>query len=166
MSSVHNNNYIDEKKTYQINFYSRMSIAMVTDPPGADLEDYLSEMLTQHLLQAACGQTHNPVLPYDHFKQFLSVASSLQVRLSLEAKHMLQSFYIASRRVRTSSIHSSDMPNSALNSMCALALAHARLSLRAEVEQCINLCTIVVTFCHTRPLKQMLSWLFHCMKNL
>ena len=108
---------------------------MVTDPPSADSEDYLSEMLTQHLLQAACGQIYNPVLPYDHFKQFLAVASVLKVKLSPEAKHMLQSFYIASRQVRTSSIHCSDMPNSALNSMCAIALAHARLSLRTEVEQ-------------------------------
>ena len=115
--------------------HSRMSVVMVTDPPSVDSEDYLSEMLTQHCLQAACGQTHNPVLPYDHFKQFLAVASSLQVQLSPEAKQMLQSFYVASRRVRTSSIHSSDMPNSALNSMCAIALAHARLSLRTEVNQ-------------------------------
>ena len=115
--------------------YSRMSVIMVTDPPSADSEDYLSEMLTQHCLQAACGQTHNPVLPHDHFKQFLAVASSLQVRLSPDAKQMLQSFYISSRRVRTSSIHSSDVPNSALNSMCAIALAHARLSLRTEVKQ-------------------------------
>ena len=112
---------------------------MVTDPPSADSEDYLSEMLTQHCLQAACGQTHSPVLPHDHFKQFLAVASSIQVRLSPDAKQMLQSFYISSRRVRTSSIHSSDVPNSALNSMCAIALAHARLSLRTEVKQWYNI---------------------------
>lgn len=107
---------------------------MVTDPPSTDAEDYLAEMLTRHLLQAASRQAHIPVLPYDYFKQFLTVASSLRVQLSPDAKHMLQSFYFASRRVRTSSIHSSDTPNSALNSMCALALAHARLNLRTEVE--------------------------------
>ena len=128
--------WVDEEvitHTYFIHIFSRMSLVIVTDPPVADSADYLSKMLTQHLLQAACGQKHVPVLPHDHFKQFLNAASSLQVRLSPEAKHMLQSFYVASRRVRTSSVHSSDMPNSALDSMCALALAHARLSLRTEV---------------------------------
>ena len=106
---------------------------MVTDPPSADSADYLSDMLTQHLLQAACGQRHTPLLSHDYFKQFLSVASCLQVEFLPEARQLLQSFYMASRRVRMSSVHSSDMPNSALDSMCAIALAHARLSLRTEV---------------------------------
>ena len=122
-------------KHTHITHHSRMSIVLITDPPDMDSEDYLSNILTQHFLQAACGQTHTPLLPHDHFKQFLTVASSLQVQLCPEARHLLQSFYIASRRVRTSSVHCSDMPNSALDSMCAIALAHARLNLRTEVMQ-------------------------------
>ena len=106
---------------------------MVTDPPSTYSDDHLQDMLAQHLLQEACGRAHSPLLSHDHFKQFLSIASFLRVELCPKARHMLQSFYVGSRRMRSSSVHSSDMPNSALESMCALALAHARLSLRTQV---------------------------------
>ena len=111
-----------------------MTLVTVVDPKTADSAEHLQDMLTQCLLQRACGETRPPVVSHDDFKHLLRLASTeFTVELHPNAKRLLMSFYMASRRVRVSSVHSSDIPHSALDHMTAITLAHAKLSLRREV---------------------------------
>ena len=49
--------------------------------------------------------------------QYLQVAGGVAVGVASSARQLLRSFYLASRRVRVSSIYCTDMPITALESM-------------------------------------------------
>uniref|UniRef100_K7G5W8 Minichromosome maintenance domain containing 2 n=1 Tax=Pelodiscus sinensis TaxID=13735 RepID=K7G5W8_PELSI len=67
------------------------------------------------------------------YEEFIVFAKNLQVELSSEAERLVHGYYLASRRVRTDSIHGSKLSTSALKILVSLAEAHAKLSLRRKV---------------------------------
>ncbi|XP_073487863.1 minichromosome maintenance domain-containing protein 2 [Aquarana catesbeiana] len=68
------------------------------------------------------------------FEELISYAKSLKVTFSLGAETLLQSYYLASRRIRTDS-SGSKISASALRHLSSMAEAHAKLSLRKEVTE-------------------------------
>ncbi|CAI8045322.1 Minichromosome maintenance domain-containing protein 2, partial [Geodia barretti] len=109
-----------------------VGVAVFCDPPTSGGADFLSELTTQHLLERARGSATPPPLSHSHLQLLLSVVSGVQVSLSQSCQSLLKSFYLASRRLRSSGLHSCDMPLNSLDVMSGLAEAHARLSLREE----------------------------------
>ncbi|NP_808390.2 minichromosome maintenance domain-containing protein 2 isoform X1 [Mus musculus] len=69
----------------------------------------------------------------EDFEKLLAFAKSLNMEFSLEAERMIHGYYLASRRIRTDSIHGSKLSASALKYLVSLSEAHARLSLRTTV---------------------------------
>jgi hypothetical protein len=112
-----------------------MGLVVFTDCPTSDGDDFLSELMTQHILDQAMGTASPPPLSHSHLHQLLSAVSGVEVSLSPSCQQLLRSFYLASRRVRASSLHGTDMPVSGLDVMSVLAEAHARLSLRSEATE-------------------------------
>ncbi|XP_051021943.1 minichromosome maintenance domain-containing protein 2 [Acomys russatus] len=69
----------------------------------------------------------------EDFEKLLAFAKNLNVEFSLEAERMIHGYYLASRRVRTDSVHGSKLSASALKYLVSLSEAHARLNLRNKV---------------------------------
>ncbi|XP_074134913.1 minichromosome maintenance domain-containing protein 2 [Sminthopsis crassicaudata] len=67
------------------------------------------------------------------YEKLIAFAKNLHVEISLEAENMIHGYYLASRRIRTDSIHGSKLSASALKCLVSLSEAHARLSLRNKV---------------------------------
>ncbi|XP_003512590.1 minichromosome maintenance domain-containing protein 2 [Cricetulus griseus] len=67
------------------------------------------------------------------FEKLLAFAKNLIMEFSLEAERMIHGYYLASRRIRTDSIHGSKLSASALKHLVSLSEAHARLNLRNKV---------------------------------
>ena len=135
--------------------YSCMGVVMFSDPPTTDGADFLSDLMTQHILDRATNSMSPPPLSHSHLHQvhhphtshsrymtlyslplplpfslspspspplpsppqLLSVISAVEVTLSSACQQLLRSFYLASRRVRSSSLHGTDMPVNALDIM-------------------------------------------------
>ncbi|KAL1775714.1 hypothetical protein HispidOSU_009212 [Sigmodon hispidus] len=69
----------------------------------------------------------------EDFEKLLAFAKNLNMEFSLEAERMIHGYYLASRRIRTDSIHGSKLSASALKHLVSLSEAHARLNLRNKV---------------------------------
>ncbi|XP_021500118.1 minichromosome maintenance domain-containing protein 2 [Meriones unguiculatus] len=69
----------------------------------------------------------------EDFEKLLAFAKNLNMEFSLEAERMIHGYYLASRRVRTDSVHGSKLSASALKYLVSLSEAHARLNLRNKV---------------------------------
>ncbi|KYO26008.1 MCM domain-containing protein 2 isoform C [Alligator mississippiensis] len=67
------------------------------------------------------------------YEELIAFAKNLQVELGPEAEKLIHGYYLASRRVRTDSIHGSTLSASALKILVSLSEAHAKLSLRRKV---------------------------------
>ncbi|XP_044513913.1 minichromosome maintenance domain-containing protein 2 [Gracilinanus agilis] len=67
------------------------------------------------------------------YEKLIAFAKNLPVEISVEAEKMIHGYYLASRRIRTDSIHGSKLSASALKCLISLSEAHARLSLRTKV---------------------------------
>ncbi|XP_004588085.2 minichromosome maintenance domain-containing protein 2 isoform X1 [Ochotona princeps] len=69
----------------------------------------------------------------EDFEKLLAFAKNMKVEFSSEAERMIHGYYLASRRIRTDSIHGSELSASALRYLVSLSEAHARLNLRNKV---------------------------------
>ncbi|XP_064409778.1 minichromosome maintenance domain-containing protein 2 [Latimeria chalumnae] len=67
------------------------------------------------------------------FKELIAFAKNLQVELSSEAERLVHGYYLASRRVRSDSVHGSKLSFAAVKILISLSKAHAKLSLRSKV---------------------------------
>lgn len=67
------------------------------------------------------------------YEELILFAKNLHVQLSSEAENLIQGYYLASRRVRTDSVHGSKLSASALKILISLSKAHTKLSLRKKV---------------------------------
>ncbi|XP_019383300.1 PREDICTED: MCM domain-containing protein 2 [Gavialis gangeticus] len=67
------------------------------------------------------------------YEELIVFAKNLRVELDPEAERLIHGYYLASRRVRTDSIHGSTLSASALKILVSLSEAHAKLSLRRKV---------------------------------
>lgn len=109
---------------------------VVMNDVSYEADDHLTQLLTQHTLDAASGHMTNPPLSRSNIKQLVELCRGCcSVRLSEEASRLLHSFYLASRRVRGASQHGTAMPVAALDHMTSIAIAHAKLSLRRQAEE-------------------------------
>lgn len=124
-----------ETSTISKAFADCLGLVVVTDSPSGEMDDHVTELLTQHLLESATGLATSPPLSDNHFRKLLEFVWEKEVALSPRGRQLLQAFYLASRRVRVSSLYATAMPISALEVMSALAIAHARLSLRKEATE-------------------------------
>eukprot|EP01137_Pigoraptor_chileana_P025370 Opistho-2@94771 len=75
-----------------------------------------------------------PSIDCDELVSVLRSAASLSVTIGSRARDMVQRYYVASRRVRMSGVHATEVPLSCLETLSKLAMAHARLSMRAVAE--------------------------------
>ncbi|XP_048364315.1 minichromosome maintenance domain-containing protein 2 [Sphaerodactylus townsendi] len=67
------------------------------------------------------------------YEEFVAFAKNLHAELRSEAEKLIHGYYLASRRVRTHSIHGSNVSTAALKVLISLSEAHAKLSLRTNV---------------------------------
>ncbi|XP_069477240.1 minichromosome maintenance domain-containing protein 2 [Ambystoma mexicanum] len=67
------------------------------------------------------------------FEKYIGFAKNLHVELCPEAERLIHGYYLASRRVRTDSMHGTKLSTSALRNLVSLSEAHAKLSLRKKV---------------------------------
>ena len=145
---------------------SSVGVVMFCDCPTSDGADFLSELLTQHILDRATGTARTPPLSHSHLHQVhtphpshsshLPSSSSLQllasvsgvaVALSPACQQLLRAFYLASRRVRASSLHGTDMPVNALDVM-SVELLSITTSLTHTHSHSHSL-TLTLTLTHT-----------------
>ncbi|XP_074843223.1 minichromosome maintenance domain-containing protein 2 [Carettochelys insculpta] len=104
----------------------------------SDLSTQPALPLVDHIMTKAIDPEQVPYTICQQFtthdyEQFILFAKNLQVELSSEAERLIHGYYLASRRVRTDSIHGSKLSTSALKSLVSLSEAHAKLSLRQKV---------------------------------
>lgn len=94
-----------------------MGLVVDVDCPNQGTEELVTKLLTQHTLHQATGCTPQTLLCLDDLRQYLGLVGGATVAISPAASHLLQVFYQASRRVRTSSIYSTDVPVTAKDTM-------------------------------------------------
>ncbi len=94
-----------------------MGLVIQVDGPSEAVEELVSHLLTEHTLSQATGRAARPPLDLDALRQYLDVVGRRSVAVSPAANQLLQAFYQASRRVRTSSIYCTDMPVTARDTM-------------------------------------------------
>ncbi|XP_030046022.1 minichromosome maintenance domain-containing protein 2 [Microcaecilia unicolor] len=74
-----------------------------------------------------------PQFTMQDYAELIDFAKNLEVELSPAVEKLIHGYYLASRRVRTNSIHGSKLSASALKNLISLSKAHAKLSLRKKV---------------------------------
>ncbi|KAM7176300.1 minichromosome maintenance domain-containing protein 2 isoform 4-T8 [Macrochelys suwanniensis] len=94
--------------------------------------------LLDHIMKKAIDPEEVPYTISQQFRtqdyeELIVFAKNLQVELSSEAERLIHGYYLASRRVRTDSIHGSKLSTSALKILVSLSEAHTKLSLRRKV---------------------------------
>ncbi|XP_065441774.1 minichromosome maintenance domain-containing protein 2 isoform X4 [Chrysemys picta bellii] len=94
--------------------------------------------LLDHIMKKAIDPEEVPYTISQQFRtqdyeELIVFAKNLQVELSSEAERLIHGYYLASRRVRTDSIHGSKLSTSALKLLVSLSKAHTKLSLRKKV---------------------------------
>ncbi|XP_065894545.1 minichromosome maintenance domain-containing protein 2-like isoform X2 [Dysidea avara] len=99
---------------------------------SSECDEFVSDQMVIDIITHHITGQHQDdlVLSRNDFEQLLATSSHIDVSLSPAAQQLIQSFYLASRRARSGS--DSDIPTTAFTSLCLLAIAHARLSLRSE----------------------------------
>ncbi|XP_044861767.1 minichromosome maintenance domain-containing protein 2 isoform X4 [Mauremys mutica] len=94
--------------------------------------------LFDHIMKKAIDPEEAPCTISQQFRtqdyeELIVFAKNLHVELSSEAERLIHGYYLASRRVRTDSIHGSKLSTSALKILVSLSKAHTKLSLRKKV---------------------------------
>lgn len=98
--------------------YSQFDLVIVNDPMDLSTQDHLHEIMMCHIMnKSKCHDLETPMLLLTDLQQFLNAASSIDVKISESASDLLKSYYAASRKVRTSISHGTDVPIGALSSM-------------------------------------------------
>ncbi|XP_064404514.1 minichromosome maintenance domain-containing protein 2-like [Halichondria panicea] len=118
-----------EASTISKSLFDRLGLVLSCDPTPC-YEDSLSATITRHTLDTAMGYSTLPLLSPDIITELVFRATTIEPILEESAESLLESFYVGSRRVR-----GSDMPNTALDTMKAMALSHAKLRLRKTATQ-------------------------------
>ncbi|XP_066482686.1 minichromosome maintenance domain-containing protein 2 [Tiliqua scincoides] len=67
------------------------------------------------------------------YEELIAFSKNMHVELSSEAERLINSYYLASRRVRIHSVYGSNLSATALRILLSLSEAHAKLSLRTKV---------------------------------
>ncbi|NXS06234.1 MCMD2 protein, partial [Neodrepanis coruscans] len=98
----------------------------------------LSSPLVHHILKKAINPEAmlykvSQQFRTQDYEEFILFAKNLHVELSSAAEHLIQGYYLASRRVRRDSIHGSTLSASAIKILISLSKAHTKLSLRQTV---------------------------------
>ncbi|XP_053323423.1 minichromosome maintenance domain-containing protein 2 [Spea bombifrons] len=83
---------------------------------------------------AASDWTASRCFATQDYEKLIAYARNLNATISIRAERLINSYYLASRRVR-SDMHGSKMSTSALRHLFSLSEAHAKLSLRCEVTE-------------------------------
>ncbi|KAL5012373.1 hypothetical protein ScPMuIL_010924 [Solemya velum] len=99
-------------------------------------EEVMMDMC-HHILMSESASEISPSLPSsdEDFCQFIEYSSSLDPPMRTEAENLLQMYYLASRKSRSSGYNSSAVPVSALQTLMSLAYSHAKLNLKTEVTE-------------------------------
>ncbi|XP_073187072.1 minichromosome maintenance domain-containing protein 2 isoform X4 [Lepidochelys kempii] len=103
-----------------------------------ELSCQLTLPLLDHIVKKAIDPEEVPYMISQQFRtqdyeELIAFAKNLQVELSSEAERLIHGYYLASRRIRTDSIHGSKLSTSALKILVSLSEAHTKLSLRRKV---------------------------------
>ena len=80
-------------------------------------QDHLNNIMMKHAICKAKSQAPNSALQLSNLQQFLHIVSSIEVKQNDDASKLLRSYCAASRKVRLSSHHGTDVPIKALKSM-------------------------------------------------
>lgn len=113
-------------------------VFVMTENEVASSEMFAETLIVQNILEKAslAKEQETNRIPENEFFQFLQYASANKPSFSNEARDLIQGFYLASRRTRSSGgVAGVEFPISALKSMMSLAEAHAKLNLRHEVSE-------------------------------
>ncbi|EMP29800.1 Putative protein C8orf45 [Chelonia mydas] len=103
-----------------------------------ELSCQLTLPLLDHIVKKAIDPEEVPYMISQQFRtqdyeELIVFAKNLQVELSSEAERLIHGYYLASRRIRTDSVHGSKLSTSALKILVSLSEAHTKLSLRRKV---------------------------------
>ena len=92
-------------------------MVVINDPTDVSAKENLHDTMMNRALNLSRGHVYRHKISLADFRQFLMIASQIEVELSDDASKLLQSFYVASRKVRVSIAHGTDMPIKALRCM-------------------------------------------------
>ncbi|XP_062511134.1 minichromosome maintenance domain-containing protein 2-like isoform X2 [Corticium candelabrum] len=132
----------------------RFGLLVFTDEENVSTDTWAEQQLTEHLLGLSTMSSipdSNPFPVNDRdIVQLLYRAAFLKSTFCASALELIRAFYLASRRIRGSSVHGTDISVTALHAMKSLAAAHAKLHLRNEVLEedavsAIHLCEEAMT---------------------
>ena len=112
-------------------------VFLMTEDEVTSSELFAETLIVQNILKRASDEIEKEIsrIPDNEFMEFLQYAASIQPSFKNEARDLIQGFYLASRRSRSSGVAGVEFPIAALKSMMSLAEAHAKLNLRSEVSE-------------------------------
>ena len=107
-------------------------------------DDITDELQTELMLNQAVGGESEKLIEGNDLKRWLQVASAMDTELTEECVELLNTFYLASRRVRQSDNDSCQISEVSLDALVSLSVASARLNLREKVLKCDATLAIVL----------------------
>ncbi|XP_069129789.1 minichromosome maintenance domain-containing protein 2-like isoform X2 [Argopecten irradians] len=114
------------------------SLLQFVDSGDSITRDEASVRCAEHKLRSSlepdAGQQVSPISDQD-MEQYLRLANTIQPTTSSEADSLIHRYYVASRKVRSSSGCVASIPVTALQTICSLAISHTKLSLRSVVTE-------------------------------
>lgn len=98
-------------------FYSQFGLVVINDPIDLYAKETLHDIMMTQVLNTSKGSLSWPMVQLADLQQFITIASQIEVELSVSASELLKAFYVASRKVRASASHGTDIPIKSLHSM-------------------------------------------------
>ncbi|XP_022079655.1 MCM domain-containing protein 2-like [Acanthaster planci] len=113
-------------------------MVLVCDSSNPTTEEYAELSIVRRTLLGAMQDKDllgdgNSVITPSEIKELLQVASETAVEFSAPAMQLLKGYFVASRRVRSSGVHSAPFPPAALQTLACMSRALTQLSQRNEV---------------------------------
>ena len=107
-------------------------------------DESIDEVQSDLILEQAMGVTNEKLIERCDLKKWLEIASSIETEMTEECIELINTFYLASRRVRQSDIDSCQISVSSLDALVSLSVASAKLNLRDQVLKCDAVIAIIL----------------------
>ena len=107
-------------------------------------EEHLDSVQTDLILAQAMGSESEKLIERGDIEKWIEKVAEIRVEMSEEAIELLNTFYLASRRIRQSNFDSCQISMTSLDALISLAVASAKLNLREKVLKCDAILSIVL----------------------
>ena len=107
-------------------------------------EESIDEVQSELILEQAMGGENERLIERCDLKKWLEIAAWIRTEMTEECSQLINTFYLASRRVRQSDIDSCQISVLSLDALVNLSVASAKLNLREKVLKCDAVIAIVL----------------------